>query len=113
MPFGPTARDIPAQGKLTRATSEARCCEESVALGKVSGKCGGLKARDIVPPLSRALSPQVPLASFPGRRSSPGNARRALPAVGLPWAGISRAVGPKDQQPCSCAQFALRELYWV
>ena len=31
-------------------TSEARCVEESVALGRVSGQCGGLKARDIVQP---------------------------------------------------------------
>ena len=37
------------------ATSEARCTEESVALGNVCVKCSGLKARNIVPPPSPPL----------------------------------------------------------
>ena len=37
----------------------------------------------------------LPPTPYPGRRSLRRSALRSLRRVGLPWAGISRAVGPK------------------
>ena len=41
------------------------------------------------------------LTLYPGRRSPRRNALRSLCRVGLPWAGISRAVGPNDLETSS------------
>jgi hypothetical protein len=62
--------------------SEARCVEESVALGRVSGQCGGLKARDIVPTLSLDFSPQTPLPIIFRRATLKGKLRCDLKE---PW----------------------------
>ena len=46
-----------------QAMRNAHGLAESVALGSMSGERSGLKARDIVPPLSHAFSPQTLLGS--------------------------------------------------
>jgi len=54
------------------------------------------------------------LTLYPGRRSPRRNALRSLRRAGLPWAGISRAVGPKGLEPISLHDFGdLSEQYWL
>ena len=68
---------------------------------KPRGTCG-LKARDIMAAPYRVLSARhAILTHHPGRRSPRRNALRLSRRVGLPWAGISRAVGPKGLEPIS------------
>ena len=53
------------------------------------------------------------LTRYPGRRSPRCNALRSLHRVGLPWAGISRALGPNGLQPISLQDSGdLNEQYW-
>lgn len=76
------------------------------------GTCG-LKARDVIAARYRVLSARNRILTiYPGRRSPRHNALRSLCRVSLPWAGISRAVGPKGWEPISLHDFGdLSEQY--